>query len=227
MRIHVKIELIIKTLRTSILAILIFGCSLLLPAGTTKYWNAWLYIIVFVIPILCFYVYLYIRNPVFLEKRLNTNEKERKQHLFQFLLPFLIITMFVISGFDYRFHWSTISTVYIVIFALLVLTGNIMSLVVLKQNSYASQVIEIQEGQKLIDTGLYSLVRHPMYLSYSIMFWFSPLALGSCYALIPAFFTPFLLAMRATNEEKVLQKGLTGYDLYMQKVKYRMIPFIW
>jgi protein-S-isoprenylcysteine O-methyltransferase Ste14 len=220
-------KLFLKTLRTSVLAILAFGCSLFLPAGSLKYWNAWLYIIVFVIPTLCFYVYLYIKNPVFLEKRLNTNEKERTQNLFQFILPFLIIIMFVISGFDYRYHWSTISTVYIVIFILIVLIGNIMSLVVLKQNSYASQIVEIQEGQKLIDSGLYSFVRHPMYFSYSIIFCFSPLALGSFYALIPALFTPLLLAMRAINEEKVLQKGLTGYDLYMQKVKYRMIPFIW
>ncbi len=227
MRIGVKIELIIKTLRTSILAILIFGCSLLLPAGSLKYWNAWLYVIVFVIPILCFYVYLCIKNPVFLEKRLNTNEKERTQNLFQFLLPLIVIAILVISGFDYRYHWSSISAIYVIIFTFIVLIGNIMSLVVLKQNSYASQVVEIQEGQKLISTGLYSFVRHPMYLSASIMFCFSPLALGSFYALIPALFTPLVLAMRAINEEKVLQKGLTGYDLYMQKVKYRIVPFIW
>jgi protein-S-isoprenylcysteine O-methyltransferase Ste14 len=227
MKISAKIKLIIKTSRTVILAILVFGSSLFLPAGSMKYWNAWLFIIIFVIPILCYYVYLFIKNPVLLEKRLNTNEKERIQNLFQFLLPLIVIAILVISGFDYRYHWSSISAVYVAIFTFIVLIGNIISLVVLKQNSYASQVVEIQESQKLIDTGLYSFVRHPMYLSASIMFCFSPLALGSFYALIPALFTPLLLAIRTINEEKVLKQGLKGYDVYMQKVRYRMIPYIW
>ena len=102
-----------------------------------------------------------------------------------------------------------------------------MNLIVLKQNSYASHLVEIQEDQKLIETGLYSIVRHPMYSAYFIIFFFSPLVLGSFYALIPALFIPLLLAMRILNEEKILKKGLNGYILYMQKVKYRLIHFIW
>lgn len=227
MRISFKLRLIIKTLRTFVLAIFFFSSSLFLPAGSIKYWNAWVFIIIFIIPILCFYIFLFIKNPILLGKRLNTKEKENTQKLFQFLMPFLVISTLIISGFDYRYHWSRISIVYIVIFTFVVLIGNIMSLAALRQNIYASQIIEIQEEQKLIDTGLYSFVRHPMYFSASIMFCFSPLALGSFYALIPAIFTPLILALRTSNEEKVLQKGLKGYESYMQKVKYRMIPYIW
>jgi protein-S-isoprenylcysteine O-methyltransferase Ste14 len=142
-------------------------------------------------------------------------------------MPLVVLISFIISGFDYRFHWSFISMPTIVIFALIVLAGNVMSLVVLKQNSFASQSVEIQDEQKLIDKGLYAIVRHPMYLAYSIIFCFSPFVLGSFYGLIPVVFIPLLMAARIINEEKVLLTGLKDYVLYMKKVKYRLIPYIW
>lgn len=216
--------LIIKTTITITLAILIFGLALFLPAGSLKYWNGWLFIGIFVIPILCFYIYLYLRNPELLEKRVDRGEKENTQILFKLLMPLIVLISFIISGFDYRYHWSSVPILFIVIFSFIVFGGNILSLNVLKQNSYASQLVEIQEEQKLIETGFYSLVRHPMYLAYSIIYSFSPFVLGSFYAIIPTLFIPLLMVMRIINEEKILLKG---YDAYVKKVKYRLIPYIW
>jgi protein-S-isoprenylcysteine O-methyltransferase Ste14 len=222
-----KLILVIKTAVTFTLAVIIFGLSLFLPAGSLKYWNGWIFIGIFVIPLLCFYIYLYISNPKFLGKRVNIRENENIQILFRLFMPLVVLISFVISGFDYRYHWSSVSMPIIVIFALIVLAGNVMSLVVLKQNSYASQSVEIQDEQKLIDKGLYAIVRHPMYSAYSIIFCFSPFVLGSFYGLIPVVFIPLLMAARIINEEKVLLTGLKDYDLYMKKVKYRLVPYIW
>lgn len=158
---------------------------------------------------------------------MKTIEKEKSQDIYKILLTFVVIVVLLVSGFDYRYHWSTVPIVFVIIFTIAMICGIIMLFIVMKQNSYASRVIEIQEGQRLIDTRLYSVVRHPMYLAYSIIFCFSPLVLGSFYALIPTVFIPLLIAMRIKNEEKVLQKGLEGYDAYMQKVKYRLIPSVW
>ena len=163
----------------------------------------------------------------FLEKRVSIRENENTQIFFRLCMPLVVLISFIISGFDYRYRWSSVSMPTIVVFALIVLTGSVMSLVVLKQNSYASQSVEIQDEQKLIDKGLYAIVRHPMYLAYSIIFCFSPFVLGSFYGLIPVLFIPLLMAARIKNEEKILLTGLKDYDLYMKKVKYRLVPYIW
>jgi len=134
---------------------------------------------------------------------------------------------FIIPGLDFRFNWSNVPLVVVLISTLIMLSGYMMVFIAMKQNTHASRVIEIQDEQKLIDTGLYSFVRHPMYLGGTILYGFAPLVLGSFYALIPMVFIPILLIIRIKNEEKVLINGLKGYDEYMKKVKYRLIPFIW
>ena len=207
---------------------LLFVCTLLfVPAGTLKFWNAWVFIQALFIPMLFVMIYLLIFDPELLQKRIKTREKERTQKVY---LVFSIITSFLtylIPGLDYRYHWSSVPPWLVILATVIMLAGYFLFFMVMKQNSYASRVIEIQKDQKLIDTGLYSLVRHPMYTAGSILFCATPLVLGSYYALIPVLFFPVLLIVRALNEEKVLKINLAGYEEYMKKVKYRLIPFIW
>ena len=143
------------------------------------------------------------------------------------MMGLLFISINIVSGLDYRFHWSKVPIILSIIFSLVSIFGFLLLFLVWKQNSYASKIIEIQEEQKIIDTGLYSIVRHPMYLACTIIYLFNPIILGSWYAFIPAILVPIFLGKRIRNEEVVLQKGLKGYDLYMKKVRYRLIPFIW
>lgn len=212
---------------TYIFAIIFVGLILFLPAGTFKYWNAWLYLGTMFIPMFFALIYLIIKDPDLLDKRMKTKEKEKTQKIYlassfpAFMIPLIF------SGLDFRFGWSPVPELIAYISAFIMLCGYVMFFMVMKQNSYASRVIEIQEEQKLIDTGLYSVVRHPMYTAATLLFFFAPLVLGSFYGLISSLFIPFLLVIRIKNEEKVLLNGLKGYDLFMKKVKYRMIPFVW
>jgi protein-S-isoprenylcysteine O-methyltransferase Ste14 len=162
-----------------------------------------------------------------LEKRINLNEKEREQKKYVRLSMILFVVAYVIPGLDFRFGWSNVPLWLVLVSLALMITGYILFIVVIIQNRYASRVIEIQHEQKLIDTGLYSVVRHPMYMAATILYLSSPLVLGSVYALIPMALLPFLLGYRIINEEKVLLKGLQGYEGYVNKVKFRMIPFVW
>ncbi len=219
--------LIIKALIRCALAVLFFGLALFLPAGSLKFKNGWLFIETFVIIMFGFDIYLLIKDPDLLEKRMKANEKENSQRVAMIFLILAVLLTFVISGFDYRLHLSSVPVWIIIIFELIMIAASIMFCVVIHQNSYASRVIEIQEEQKLIDAGLYSLIRHPMYFAASIIFCFSPLILGSYYAFSTAIFIPIFICMRIKNEEMVLKKGLKGYDLYMERVKYKLIPFIW
>lgn len=220
-------KLVFKAIVFFVLTVILFGLPLFLSAGNLKFWNAWLFIGAFSIPVFFILIYLAIKDPDLFEKRMRTNEKGISQNIYKTLLTFVFITTLIVSGFDHRYHWSRVPILFVIIFTIVMLCGIIMLFITMQQNSYASRVIEIQEGQKIIDTGLYSVVRHPMYLAYSIIFCFSPLVLGSFYALIPVLFMPLLIAMRIKNEEKVLQEGLKGYDLYMKRVKYRLTPYIW
>ena len=222
-----KTILVIKAIVNCILVPIFFGLPIFLPAGSLRFLNAWLFLGLVFIFFLFISVYFALKNPVYLNKRLKYEEKEGPQKVIKYLLTLSALTMLVVSGFDYRFHWSAVPTLIVIIFTLVIIGGFIMLFIVMKQNSFASRVVEIQENQELIDTGLYSIVRHPMYLSFIIIFCFSPLVLGSFYSLIPVAFIPFLLTFRISNEEKVLMNGLKGFDLYMKKVKYRLIPFLW
>ncbi len=207
--------------------VVLLGALIFLPAGTLEYWQGWLFMAVLFIPMFFVLIYLTIKDPDLLKKRLNVKEKEKPQKVYVVLSIIVTIAIFVIPGLDHRYHWSQVPDILVWLSAAMMLTGYTLFIVVMRQNSYASRVIELQPGQKVIDTGLYSMVRHPMYMAATILFGFVPLVLGSFLGLIPMVFLPLLLIIRIRNEEKVLREGLPGYKEYMQKVRFRMIPHIW
>lgn len=220
-------KLLAKALRMYLSALAVVGLILFLPAGSLKFWNAWLYLAVLFGAMFFVLIYLISNDPALLEKRLKTKEPEKQQKWYLATSWTAFLLIFILPGLDFRFHWSDVPVWLVILSTALVLAGYSMFFLVMKQNSYASRVVEIQEEQRLIDTGLYSVVRHPMYLAATIIFLFTPLVLGSFYAVIPALLIPFFLAWRISNEEKVLLQGLKGYDDYMKKVKYRLVPFVW
>jgi len=219
--------LIIRALVMYILSLLFMVLLIFLPAGSLKFRNGWLFIGVLFTAMFIVLTWLMVKDPDLLAKRLKTKEKEKPQKAYLTLSMIVLLFTFIIPGLDYRFHWSDVPVPIVVVATVIMLAGYLIFFAVMRQNTYASRVIEIQEGQKLIDTGLYSLVRHPMYLGASILFVPAPLVLGSWYALIPVVLVPILLIIRIMNEEKVLVNGLKGYSEYMKKVRYRLIPYIW
>ena len=220
-------SLIFRALLFYLFSLLLVGLLVFFPAGSMKFWNGWLFLGALFIPMFCILIYLLIKDPDLLVKRMKTKEKEKTQKTYLILSIIVCLITFIMPGLDFRFNWSNVPLTVVLISTLLMISGYLMFFIVMKQNTYASRVIEIQDEQKLIDTGLYSFVRHPMYLGAIILYGFAPLVLGSFYALIPMVFIPILLIIRIKNEEKVLTKGLKGYDEYMKKVKYRLFPFIW
>ncbi len=220
-------KILIRANNMSIATALITGALIFIPAGSLKFWNGWLFLAVFFMPWFFSIFYLGVKDPELLKKRSNLKERDRTQMSIQVISFVFYIAVLVIPGLDHRFGWSKVPVLLVWLSAAATLAGFIMCIIVMRQNRYASRVIEIQDDQKLIDTGLYSVVRHPMYLSLIILFVFSPLVLGSFYGLIPTAFIPLLLVIRILNEEKVLREQLAGYREYTQKVRYRLIPHIW
>jgi protein-S-isoprenylcysteine O-methyltransferase Ste14 len=213
-------------IRVSVVFIII-GLMFFLPAGTLKYWQGWVYMIVIAIPMIFFGVYMFKYDPKLLERRMRIKEKREKQKLIVKLgvLPFLLA--FIVPGFDRRFGWSEVSLPVTILGLALVLLGYLMTLYVFKTNSFASRVVEVEKEQKVITTGPYELVRHPMYFSMIIFYLFTPLALGSYWAVVPALSIIPVLVARIGDEEKELLDNLEGYREYSQKVKHRLIPGVW
>jgi protein-S-isoprenylcysteine O-methyltransferase Ste14 len=201
---------------------------LFIPAGTFRFWQAWLWLGVLIIPLLAVGTYLYLKDPALLERRMHTRETEKPQTLMIKLSLIWFLLAFLIPGLDRRFHWSRVPTEIVWASALLVFIGYLMVVMVLRENSYASRVVEVTEGQKVIDTGPYAVVRHPMYLGTLVLYAFSPLALGSYWALLAMWLIiPIITILRIPNEEEVLKRELPGYEEYMQRVKYRLLPGVW
>ncbi len=209
------------------LVILMIGALLFGPAGSFDYWNGWVFMAAFFGPMTGALAHFYRNDRAFLLERMRTDEKQKEQKIYAKLSLLWFIIWFAIPGFDYRFGWSHVPAWLVVAAVIVMITGYTLFILVMVQNRYASRVIEIQAGQHLIDTGMYSVVRHPMYAAALIMFTPYPLVLGSYYALIPTLLLPPLLIYRLKNEEKVLLEGLPGYADYTRKVKYRLIPFVW
>lgn len=209
------------------LGLIIIGVLLFLPAGTFHYWNAWLFIGLLFIPMLILGVILWIKAPDLLVKRLKSkeNENEQKHVIVGSLLIF--IGGFVVSALDFRFNWSNLPLWLVIAASAMLLISYVLYGEVMRENAYLSRTVEIQENQRVVDTGLYGIVRHPMYSVTTLLFMSFPIVLGSAIALIPFLLYPLLLVKRIRNEEDVLEKGLEGYKEYKQRVKYRIFPFIW
>ncbi len=207
--------------------ILLLSGLLFVPAGTLRYPNAWLLFTILFIPMLAAGTVLMIRNPGLLRKRLQTKEKEAGQRFVILSGALMFICGLTVAGLDYRFHWSVLPEWLVITAAAVFLSAYLLYAEVLRENAYLSRTVEIQEDQKVIDTGLYGIVRHPMYASTILLFLSMPLVLGSFYSFLIFLIYPVIIVKRIKNEEQVLEKGLQGYAGYKNRIKYRLIPFVW
>lgn len=219
--------LFLKTLISFLAGLVITMALLLIPAGTWHYSRAWLFMVLLFTPILIVGIVLFIKNPELLRKRLEMKEHEKEQRGIVALSGMLLIASFVVAGLDYRWGWSHISHTIVTIASVALLVSYALYAEVLRENVYLSRVVEVQEQQQVIDTGLYGIVRHPMYSAVSLLYLSIPLVLGSWWALLTMVPCIVMLALRIKNEEKVLTEGLSEYADYTRRVRYRMIPFMW
>jgi protein-S-isoprenylcysteine O-methyltransferase Ste14 len=211
----------------SVIVLLVLGLLFFWPAGTFRYWQAWVYIAILFIPMLCVFIYLIRNDPELLERRMKAREKERRQKSIQLVGGLFFLVIYLLPGFDRRYGWSSVPVAVVIAADILVLAAYGFFVRILKENSYASRIVEVEKNQKVITTGPYAVVRHPMYVAIIIMYVFAPLALGSYWAAIPALSLIPILAARIRNEEKMLLMGLPGYQEYVQRVRFRLIPGIW
>ena len=220
-------KLLLNALTKFILGLIMIGALLFLPAWTFRYPGAWCFIALLFLPMLIMGAVLFIKAPALLEKRLQNKEKERAQQGVIALSGLMFPIGFVLSALDFRFAWSRVPIWLVTVASVLFLLGYLMYAEVMRENAYLSRTVEVQENQTVISTGLYGVVRHPMYLATLFMFLPLPLILGSFWGLIPFALYPGVTVVRILNEEKVLTEGLAGYAEYKTKVKYRLIPFVW
>ncbi len=200
---------------------------LFLPAGTFRYWNAWLFIAILFIPMFIAGIVLMFINPELLSKRLSAKETQSEQKLVILLSGIMFLAAFIAAGLNFRFGWLSLPRWIVYAAAALFLASYIMYGEVLRENTYLSRTIEVQENQKVVDTGLYGIVRHPMYAATLVLFLSMGLVLGSPLSFFILLFYIPIIAKRIKNEEKVLEQGLEGYAEYKRKVKYKVIPYIW
>ena len=220
-------KLLIQAITKLLMGLVIVSMLLFLPAGTIYYWNAWLFMGVLFIPMFIIGLILLLKSPNLLAKRLNVKEEETEQKQVIGLSLLMFVGGFIVAALDFRYGWSKLPDWVIAAAMIIFLISYGLYLEVMRENVYLSRTIEVQENQKVVDTGLYGIVRHPMYFVTVFLFLSIPFILGSVYAFIIFLIYPFLLIKRIKNEETILREGLTGYVEYTKKVKYRLIPFIW
>ena len=220
-------ELFIKAITRYLMGIIIVGLLLFIPAGTIKYWNAWLFIEVLFIPMFIAGIVMMVKNPKLLKSRLDIKEKENEQKEVIIYSGLMFVIGFITAGLNFRYTWMIISDIVVIISVIIFLISYLLYAEVLRENTYLSRTIKVEKDQKVIDTGLYGIVRHPMYSITILLFLTIPLILGSIPSFIIFLIYPFIIIKRINNEEKVLEKELKGYKEYKNKVKYRLIPFIW
>lgn len=207
--------------------LLLVGLLLFLPAGTLAYTNGWLLIGLLFVPMLIAGFVMFFRSPAFLAKRLNAKEKQAAQKGVLAFSGLMFIAGFVVAGCDFHFGWSKMPSAVTIVASVLFLAAYGLYAEVMRENAYLSRTIQVEEGQKVVDTGLYGIVRHPMYMATILLFLMIPLVLGSWYALIVFACYPAIIIIRLRDEEDLLTRELPGYAAYKQKVKYRLFPFIW
>lgn len=209
------------------LVFLVMGCIFFVPAGTIGYWEAWMYMGVIVIPAVSVITYFLRKDPQVIERRMRAKEKETAQKKIMAFASILFVLIYMIPGFDKRYGWSSVPLGLILASDFIILLGYMLFIIVLKTNRYASRIIEVEPGQKIITTGPYAVVRHPMYVGALLIYVFGPLALGSYWAMIASVSLIVVMVIRILNEETVLTKELEGYAEYSRSVRYRLIPGIW
>ena len=220
-------QLLLVVLSRFALAFVVMGLFFFLPAGTLNYWQAWLFMLTLFVPLLFTLFYLLKYDPKLLERRMRTREKEGEQRRILSLSLIFFLAAFILPGFDRRFGWSQAPAALVICADLIVLAGYLLVIRVFRENSYASRVVEVEQNQQVISSGPYAVVRHPMYASALIYLFGIPLALGSYWGLVVlGVMIPFLI-WRLFDEERFLAKNLTGYTEYQQRVKYRLVPFVW
>jgi len=222
-----KKKLLFESIFKFLMGVILVGLLIFIPAGTIYYFNGWLFMGVLFIPMFIAGIIMLIKNPNLLASRLDGKEKQKEQGIVIKLSGLMFIGGFILAGLDYRFNFIYIPQWISYVAAILLLLSYIMWAEVLRENTYLSRTIKVEENKKVVDTGLYGVVRHPMYLATLILFMSMPLVLGSLVSFFVFLVYPVLIIIRIINEEKLLEKELTGYKEYKQKVKYRLIPFIW
>ena len=222
-----KKKLFTQAISKYLLGVILVGTILFLPAWSFSYWNAWLFMGILFVPMFIAGIIMLGKNPELLQKRLDAKEKEAEQKSVVALSGLMFLASFIVAGLDWRFGWTNMPNWMVWVAAGLFLLSYLLYAEVLRENTYLSRTIEVQENQKVIDTGLYGIVRHPMYMATLVLFLSIPLVLGSLYSFIIMLVYIPIIAKRIRNEEKVLEEGLPGYKEYKQKVKYKVIPFIW
>ena len=220
-------DLLIKALTKFLLGVIVLGLLLFFPAGSLHYWQGWLLMGILFVPMAVVGIVMMAKNPELLRKRLNAKEKEAEQKSVVAMSSMLFVTAFVLAGLNWRFCWWVLPNWMVWMAAGLFIASYLLYAEVMRENTYLSRTVEVQDNQEVIDTGLYGIVRHPMYMATTVMFLTMPLVLGSPISfLIMLGYIP-VIAKRIANEEEVLEKGLEGYQDYKKKVRYKMIPFLW
>jgi len=219
--------LLTQALAKFFLGVILLGILIFLPAWSFRYWQGWLLMAILFIPMFVAGLVMMAKNPDLLRKRLNAKEQETEQKTVVKLSGLLFIAAFVVAGLNWRFGWCVLPDWAVWVAAGLFLASYLLYAEVLRENTYLSRTIEVQENQKVIDTGLYGIIRHPMYMATTVLFLTMPLVLASPISFFIMLLYIPVIAKRIKNEEKVLEEGLEGYSDYKKKVKYRILPFIW
>jgi protein-S-isoprenylcysteine O-methyltransferase Ste14 len=222
-----NIKLFVQAIMKFLLGVVLVGLFVFWPAGTLAYFQGWLFMGNLFIPMFCAGIVMMFKNPDLLKKRLNAKEKEAEQDLVVKLSGLMFLVGFVMAGLNYRFGWYVLPRYVSVIASVIFLVAYALYAEVLRENTFLSRTIEVQENQTVVDTGLYGIVRHPMYAVTLLLFLAMPLVLGSLISFVIFMAYPFLIAKRIKNEEMLLERELAGYKEYKTKVRYRLIPFIW
>lgn len=220
-------KLLFQALVKFLSGLIIIFLLLFVPAGSLDYFNGWLFMALLFIPMLVAGIVMFAKTPELLKRRLNAKEEEDEQKIVIFISAIIFLLAFVIAGLNFRFGWFHLPRIVIILASIVFLLSYVMYGEVLRENEYLSRTVEVSENQKVIDSGLYGIVRHPMYTSTIFMFLSMPLVLDSIFSFAILLAYPIIIIYRIGNEEKVLENELEGYGEYKEKVKYRIIPFIW
>ena len=222
-----SVKLFFSAIVKFLLGVVFVGALIFLPAGTILYFNGLLLMGILFVPMFLAGIVMMVKNPALLESRLDAKEKERDQSLVVKLSGLMFLVGFIVAGLGYRYDWYILPMGVSIGGAVAFLIAYIIYAEVLRENTYLSRTIRVQEGQRVVDTGLYGIVRHPMYSATLLLFLSMPIVLGSVYSFVIFLAYPFIIAKRIKGEEELLERELDGYSEYKKKVKYRLIPFIW